>query len=144
MERIEQSQLDQMLPHREPMRVVAGVEVLDDSRWRCSLVDLPRRWLGVGRAEPIPAYWIIEWMAQAAALGSAVVTPRERPPEGRLVLIRSLSLQAFEVDVSKEASIRVERLQGEGSGLFLFRAWLENAAAEVQAEAEFGIWIEAS
>ncbi|MCC5835271.1 MAG: hypothetical protein JJU20_11090 [Opitutales bacterium] len=143
MEKIEKSQLDQMLPHSEPIRVVSGVEVLSSSRWRCSLMDMPRQWMGVGKEEAVPGYWVIEWMAQAAALGSAVVTPREEPPTGRLVLIRSLSLQAFNLDLAADGSILVERLQGEDAGLFLFKAWLENSAAEVQAEAEFGVWIEA-
>jgi predicted hotdog family 3-hydroxylacyl-ACP dehydratase len=142
MERIEQSRLDQLLPHREPIRVVAGVEVLDSKHWRCSLSDLPCQWMGIEDSMAVPGYWVIEWMAQAAALGSAFMAERTQPSAGRLVLIRSLSLAAFSLTVDKRAFIRVERMQGEGSGLLIFRAWLENSAVDVQAEAEFGIWIE--
>lgn len=142
MERIEHSQLDRLLPHREPMRVVAGVEILDSDNWKVSLRGLPYEWLGLKEGEAVPGYWAVEWMAQAAALGSAVVTPREKTPEGRLVLIRNLRLNAFWLAITPAWIIQVERLQGEGTGLFLFRAQLENPGGTVEAEAEFGVWIE--
>lgn len=133
-----------MIPHRKPIRVVEKVEVHSEKSWRCPLIELPLDWLGYDPERGLPAYWVVEWMAQASALGLAVFHDGEEARGGRLALIRSFETEEFFLQPQPDWAIEVEKLQGEGGGIFLFRASLTSeGGSKVDARAEFCVWIEA-
>ncbi|MCC5806218.1 MAG: hypothetical protein JJU00_07805 [Opitutales bacterium] len=135
--------IDRLLPHRPPIRVVRRITIHAENRWTCPLQLRTEDWTDGSPGNGIPAFWALEWMAQAAGLGLSLAENGDTTPSGRLALIRNFEAQAFSFPCRELWSVYVERRREGTDGLWLFHAELTDAeAARTWACAEFCLWVQ--
>lgn len=135
--------LDRLLPHRPPIRVVRRITMHAADRWTCPLHLRTDDWTDGAHANGIPAFWAVEWMAQAAGLGLSLAEMSDTTPSGRLALIRSFEAAAFSLPCRESWLVDIEKRRDGGDGLWLFRGELTDADTEAPcARAEFCLWVQ--